>query len=253
MYSGLHITAVIPALDEAEAIADVVADLVALHNEAGLAVIDDIIVADNGSIDDTAALAVQAGARVTHQFRRGYGATCLAALATIEEADVVLFVDGDRSVRVNQTFRLLDAIVAGADLVIGSRILGQVEPGAMTWPQRIGNRLVAGLITLIWRTPVSDLGPFRAIRLPALKRLDMQDSAYGWTVEMQVKALQHGLLIREVPVDCLVRIGRSKVSGTVRGVFGAACGMLGTVLMLWWRGQNCQSHAANKPRPFEQA
>ncbi len=252
MYAGLHITAVIPALNEAEAIAFVVNDLITLRDDKERLVIDDIIVADNGSKDDTARLAAKAGARVVHQPRRGYGSACLAAIAAAGETDVILFVDGDRSVVVIEAIDLLAEISAGADLVVGSRTLGNVEPGAMTWPQRIGNGMVARLISLIWRTRVTDLGPFRAIRISALKCLNMKDSAYGWTVEMQVKAIQHGLTVREVAVDCLCRIGHSKVSGTARGVVGAACGMLGTVLQLWWQGRRCRCQTGNTSMSSEQ-
>ncbi|MGH8701095.1 MAG: hypothetical protein ACREVR_07940, partial [Burkholderiales bacterium] len=125
---------------------------------------------------------------------------------------------------------------AGADLAIGSRALGRVERGAMTWPQIAGNVLITRLIRWLWRAPLTDLGPYRAIRHDALQRLRMSDRAYGWTVEMQVKAFQHKLRVVEVPVDVRVRLGHSKVSGTLRGVFGAGHGML---RMLWrlWRAQ----------------
>ena len=246
MYGEMHVAAIVPALNEAEAIGLVVGDHLSLRGEGGPPVVDRVIVADNGSADDTATLARQAGARVVHEPRRGYGAACLAAIRQAGETDVVLFVDGDRSVVAGQAIGLLEAIADGADLVIGSRTLGRIEPGAMTWPQVIGNRLVAALIGSIWKTPVTDLGPFRAIRYEALRRLSMQDTAYGWTVEMQVKALQQGLAVREVPVDCRVRIGRSKVSGTVRGVVGAAFGMLGTVLRLWWRGGDPRTRFADR-------
>lgn len=241
MYAELHITSVVPALDEEEAIGLVVGDLLALRDARGRPLVDQVIVADNGSTDATAALARQAGARVVAEPRRGYGAACLAAIAEAGETDVFLFVDGDRSVAVEQVPALLAAIGAGADLAIGSRTLGRVESGAMTWPQVAGNRLVARLIARLWSAGITDLGPLRAIRRAALQRLDLRDRAYGWTVEMQVKALQHGLAIREIPVDCRVRLGRSKVSGTLRGVVGAGFGMLGMVLRLWWRGRGTQA------------
>ncbi|MGR8929623.1 MAG: glycosyltransferase family 2 protein [Gammaproteobacteria bacterium] len=237
MYKGLHITAVIPALNEAEAIYYVVSDLRSVRDDKGLVIIDDVIVADNGSTDDTAILAKQGGARVVHEARKGYGAACLAGISAASTTDVILFVDGDHSMVSHQAIGLLNAIYGGADLVIGSRTLGNIETGAMTWPQRVGNQLVTRLISLIWRTKVTDLGPFRAIRLSELNRLNMQDKAYGWTVEMQVKALQQGIKTQEIPVDCLVRVGRSKANGTARGVIGAASGMLGTVLRLWSRGR----------------
>ena len=240
MYKQLHITAIIPALNEEDAIGQVVRDLFTLQNQHGNMIIDDVIVADNGSVDFTALRAREAGAQVVSETQRGYGAACLAAINSITETDVVLFVDGDCSVRVSQTTLLLDAISNGADMVIGSRCLGTVEPGSMSLPQHLGNGLIAKIISLLWRTQVTDIGPFRAIRYPALQNLAMQDRAYGWTVEMQVKALQQGLVVHEIPVDCLVRVGRSKVSGTVRGVIGAACGMFGMIARLWWQGRNAK-------------
>ncbi|PPD05175.1 MAG: hypothetical protein CTY29_02655 [Methylobacter sp.] len=232
MYLGLHITAIIPALNEEQAIGLVVSDLKNLMDKSGLPVIDRIIVGDNGSTDNTAQIAKQAGADVVYEPQKGYGSACLAALGQIQETDIVLFVDGDCSIVVSQTFDLLTAIVEGGDMVIGSRVLGYIEPGAMSWPQKMGNGFVAFAIAKLWRSTLTDLGPFRVIRYPALTNLEMQDKSYGWTVEMQAKALQKGLLVKEVPVDCRVRIGKSKVSGTLRGVIGAAFGMLGMIIRL---------------------
>lgn len=238
MYKQLHITAIIPALNEEDAIGVVVRDLLTQQDMDGKAIVDAVIVADNGSVDFTALRAREAGAQVVSETRRGYGAACLAAMKSIIETDVMLFVDGDYSVRVSQTNRLLDTIAEGADMAIGSRCLGTIEPGSMSLPQHLGNGLIAKIIALVWHAQITDIGPFRAIRYPALQKLAMQDQAYGWTVEMQVKAFQHGLVVREIPVDCLVRVGRSKVSGTVRGVIGAACGMFGMIARLWWQGRN---------------
>ncbi|MDD2725566.1 MAG: glycosyltransferase family 2 protein [Methylovulum sp.] len=235
MYQNLHITAIIPALNEEQAIAQVVGNLLALQDFSGRPLVDAVIVADNGSNDATAALAQAAGASVVFEPRRGYGAACLAAIAHIKATDVVVFVDGDGSVNARQVGYLLAPIAKGADLVIGSRTLGYIQAGAMTWAQQVGTAGVAAIIGLLWSAKVSDLGPFRAIRHPALQALGMQDTTYGWTVEMQVKALQLDFTIVETPVDCLVRLGKSKISGTVRGVFGAVIGMLGMVMRLRWR------------------
>ncbi len=243
MHKNLHITAIIPALNEQDAIGQVVRDLFGLQDQHGKVIIDNVIVADNGSVDFTAQRAREAGAQVVSETRRGYGAACLAAIYSISETDVILFVDGDCSIRVAQATFLLDAISNGADMAIGSRSLGVIESGAMTLPQRLGNDLIAKIIAWVWHAQVTDIGPFRAIRYSALQKLGMQDMAYGWTVEMQVKALQQGLVIVEIPVDCLVRVGRSKVSGTVRGVIGAACGMIGTIARLWWRGRHTKKKA----------
>jgi len=238
MYKQLHITAIIPALNEQDAIGQVVRDLLAQQDSEGKAILDKVIVANNGSVDLTEIRAREAGAQVISEPQRGYGAACLAAINSIIETDVVLFVDGDCSVSVTQSALLLDSISNGADIAIGSRCLGYIEPGSMSLPQRIGNDLIAKIISLVWQTQVTDIGPFRAIRYPALLKLAMQDPAYGWTVEMQVKALQQGLVISEIPVDCLIRVGHSKVSGTVRGVIGAACGMFGMIAYLWWQSRH---------------
>ncbi len=232
MHRGSSAAAVIPARNESQAIAHVIAGLKALRI-ADRPVIDPILVCDNGSSDDTAARATQAGALVVSEPRPGYGGACLAALAHIGRADVVLFIDGDHAFFPAQAIALLDAIADGADLAIGSRVLGRVERGAMTWPQIVSNAIVTRLIRWLWRVPITDLGPYRAIRYAALQRLMMRDRAYGWTVEMQVKAFQQKLRVVEVPVDVRVRIGHSKVSGTLRGVFGAGHGMLRMLWRLW--------------------
>jgi glycosyltransferase involved in cell wall biosynthesis len=243
MYKQLHITVIIPALNEEHAIGLVLKDLFSLQGGDGKVIVDQIIVADNGSSDLTAKYAREAGANVVLETQRGYGAACLAAINSITETDVVVFVDGDCSVRVSQTPRLLYALAKGADMAIGSRCLGTIEPGSMSLPQRLGNGLIARIIALVWRTTVTDIGPFRAVRYSALHKLAMQDQAYGWTVEMQVKAFQQGLVVREIPVDCLVRMGQSKVSGTVRGVIGAACGMFGMIAHLWWQDRKAKKVA----------
>jgi len=235
MYQRNRIAVIIPAFNEELAIREVVIDFLSLHFD-GRRVIDELIVCDNGSMDCTADFAYAAGARVVREEQRGYGAACLTALSALgKRPDVVLFVDGDQSVVPEQAFRLLDEIVLGADLVIGTRTLGIIEPGAMAWPQRIGNKFFTWLIRRLWKIPVSDLGPYRAIRYSALQRLMMADQSYGWTVEMQIKAIQQDLSMIEVPVDTLKRIGRSKVSGTLHGVVGAAGGIFGKVVSLWCR------------------
>lgn len=247
MYQGLSVVAIVPALNEAQAIGGVVEDLLALRALDGSVVIDEVIVTDNGSTDQTGLAAQQAGARVVREPRRGYGSACLAALRSADDFDVVLFVDGDQSVVIFESLLLLETLTNGADMVVGARTLGRIEAGAMTWPQRIGNRLVADLIGWIWRTTVSDLGPFRAVRRTALQDMSMQDPDYGWIVEMQVKALQRRLKIVEVPVSCKVRIGHSKVSGTVRGVIGAAIGMFRALFYFGWQGR--QIAGGSRPVP----
>ncbi len=233
MYNGLSVGVVIPACNEEDNIGPVVSALLALCTDAGSRVIDDVVVCDNGSTDATAAHARAAGARVVVEETPGYGRACLTAIAALHPVDVVLFVDGDQSFETRQALDLLAAITAGADLAIGSRVLGHMEPGAMSMPQIVGNRVAGLLIRLLWGRAVTDLGPFRAIRADALQRLDMRDLAYGWTVEMQVKAIQLDMRLVETPVNTLRRrFGISKVGGTLKGVIGASIGILGMIATL---------------------
>lgn len=236
MYRGLTVGVVVPARDEEGAVGGVVAALLALRGQAQRQLVDDCVVCDNGSRDATAERARQAGARVVKQPTRGYGLACLTALAALRDVDVVLFVDGDGSYRATQARGLLDAIADGADLAVGTRALGTAEAGALSLPQRFGNRLAVWLLLRLWGERFTDLGPYRAIRTAALRRIGMRDRAYGWTVEMQAKAIAFGLRVAEVPVDTLRRRwGKSKVGGTVRGVIGAAVGILSTIAVLRWR------------------
>ena len=233
MYRGLRIGAVVPARDEERNIGPVVRDLLAVRDETGERIIDDFVVCDNGSRDQTALRALEAGARVVRQDRPGYGIACLTALASLAPVDVVLFSDGDQSFVADQAERLLAAIAEGADLAVGSRVNGSAEPGALSLPQVAGNRVAALLIRLRWGQRISDLGPYRAIRAAPLRQIAMEDQAYGWTVEMQIKAIQHGLKVVEVPVDTRKRrSGRSKVGGTIRGVVGASAGILQKIARL---------------------
>jgi glycosyltransferase involved in cell wall biosynthesis len=217
-----RVVVVIPAVDEEEAISRVVSEVPP--------VVEQVIVVDNGSRDDTAARARAAGARVVREPRRGYGQACLAGIAAAPEADVYVFLDGDHSDYPEQLPALLAPILAGeADLVVGSRRLGRRAPGAHPWHAVVGTRLCVALMNRLIGTEATDLGPFRAITAPALRRLDMRERSFGWTVEMQVKARRRGLRVREVPVDYRPRIGRSKVSGTLSGSVRAGASILGTI------------------------
>lgn len=212
---------VIPARNEAPAIARVV--------ESVRKRVDRVIVVDNGSTDGTGDLARAAGAHVVEEPRAGYGRSCLAGIAAADDADVIVFMDGDGADDARDLPALLAPIEAdAADFVVGSRLAGgAVEAGALTWPQRAGNALACGLMRRIWAGPFTDLGPFRAIRADALARLSMEAPTYGWTVEMQIRALKVGLACAEVPVRYRRRVGVSKVSGTVKGVALAGTYILG--------------------------
>ena len=252
MYKSLSVGAVIPACNEEDNIGAVVTALLDLRTDAGHRVIDDLVVCDNGSTDATAQRARAAGARVVVEETPGYGRACLTAIAALYPVDVVLFVDGDQSFEVRQSLDLLAVIADGADLAIGSRALGRREPGALSVPQIAGNRVAGLLIRLLWGKVVTDLGPFRAIRADALRRIDMRDTAYGWTVEMQVKAIQLNMRIVETPVNTLRRrFGISKVGGTLKGVIGASIGILGMIARLRCRGadpgKTCDSKEEERP------
>ena len=234
MLKGKHISVVIPAQNEQDAIGLVVKDLRNLLAEDGLTpLIDCIMVCDNGSTDGTVLCAEAAGATVVSQAVAGYGIACLTALKQLPPTDIVLFVDGDHSFYADQAIPLIRAIANGVDLAIGSRTLGKQEKGALTPPQILGNALASFLIRVLWGVPVTDLGPFRAIDARALDSINMQDKQFGWTVEMQVKAAQHGFRIEEYAVDTRRRIGVSKISGTLLGSYGAAKGILGKIFVLW--------------------
>lgn len=247
MYKNLTVGAVIPACNEADNVGAVVTALLALRTNAGRRVIDEVVVCDNGSTDATALHAREAGARVVSEETPGYGIACLTALAALRPVDVVLFIDGDQSFEVRQSLDLLSAIADGADLAIGSRVLGRMEPGALSSPQLVGNRVASLLIRLLWGRTVTDLGPFRAIRTDALRRIDMRDTAYGWTVEMQIKAIQLNMRLVETPVHTLRRrFGVSKVGGTLKGVIGASIGILGTIVRLRCRRVDAGGTCCNK-------
>ena len=240
MREGHKIGVVIPAFNEAGAIAKVLADIPDW--------VDLIVVADNGSTDATSDIARSCGADVTLETESGYGAACLAGIKCITDHDIIVFLDGDYSDYPDQMKRLVDPIVAGtADLVIGSRRRGQVPVGALTLQQKFGNWLACRLIKLFWGVTYTDLGPFRAVRAVSLEELGMQDRAFGWTVEMQLKAILKNLNILEVPTDYRARIGHSKISGTVRGTILAGHAILGTIAKTAWRERKTLRARFNGP------
>lgn len=234
MYQGQRVGVVIPALNEADSIGRVVDGLVSQCNVDGTRIVDSIVVCDNGSTDQTSARAADSGANVVFEPQKGYGRACLTAIERLlqDAPDITIFIDGDDAFESEAIMGFLAEISSGADMVIGSRTKGICEEGSLSTTQIFGNRLATLLIRIFWGTSYSDLGPYRAIRSSALERLNMVDEAFGWTIEMQIKAIQHGLKITEIPVNSRKRIGESKISGTVVGVVRAGYGILSTILKL---------------------
>lgn len=220
MYRGKTVTLVMPARNEAAALPAVL--------QAVPAQIDEVLVVDNGSTDDTARIVTESGARLVSEPKAGYGRACLAALAAlaVRPPEVVAFADGDGSDDLSKLPALLDPVADGrADLVLACRI--PVEPYALSVQQRFGNWLATRLIRVLWGHGYRDLGPMRVIAWSALEQLGMSDQDYGWTAEMQVKALNRGLRVREHPVPYWRRkAGRSKVSGTLTGSIRAGAKIL---------------------------
>lgn len=218
---------IIPALNEAEGLAVLLPLLVKLG-------IGQIIVADNGSTDRTGEVARAHGAKVAREPQRGYGAACQAGLGAMnDDATIVAFMDADLSDDPAYLNGLIEPCRADlADLVIGYRAPELREPGSLTIQQRFGNWLATRLIRIGWGKRYFDLGPFRAVRRSALDRMGMSDRAYGWTVEMQIRAVECGLRVLEIPVPYRVRKGKSKISGTVRGVILAGYWILRTIAVL---------------------
>ena len=213
----MKLSVIIPALNEEESLPVVLAELpwARLHQ---------VIVVDNASQDRTAAVATAGGALVVYEPQRGYGSSCMAGVRAAHGADILIFLDADGSFDAHEIPLLTGPIERGeAELVLGSRLAGMREHGAMPVHGLIGNWLVARMIGYLADIPLTDLGPFRAIARPTLARLHMAERTYGWPSEMIVKAAQHGAAIREIPVRYRRRHGgQSKVSGTWRGTFGAS-------------------------------
>ena len=221
----MNLAVLIPALDEEQSIGRVIGDL-----PSGL--VDRIVVVDNGSTDSTARVARQAGAEVVSETQRGYGAACLRGLSELgaEPPDVVVFLDGDYSDHPDELQLVAGPVLEGdADFVVGSRMSGRAEKGALLPQARFGNWLACFLMRQVWGVTYTDLGPFRAIRYPLLRALDMQDTTFGWTIEMQIKAAEAGLRIQEVPVSYRRRVGVSKITGTVTGTVKASAKILWTI------------------------
>lgn len=225
------IDVVIPAYNEEESLPKVLA---ALPRPP----VRRIVVANNNSTDSTEKVARQGGAEVVFETRPGYGSACLAGLAHLRANDppeIVVFIDGDYSDHPEELPRVVAPILENrADVVIGSRILGRREPGALLPQARAGNLVACTLIRWLYRHRYTDLGPFRAVRWSSFEQLGMRDPDFGWTAELQVKALRHGLRVTEVPVSYRKRIGVSKITGTIRGTILAGYKILWTVFRYSW-------------------
>ena len=220
---------IIPTYNEARSIALVLADLPSdLTTE--------VIVVDSNSNDETPEIAARMGARVVQEARRGYGRACLTGLAAANSPEVVVFLDGDYSDRPSELPILLAPIIEGrADITLGSRLQGPRSAGALLWHQAFGNRLAASLIKVLYGLNISDLGPFRAGRADVLRALALEETTYGWAVEMILKGALAGFRVVEVPVSYYPRIGKSKISGTLKGTVGAGWFILSLIVRYYFR------------------
>jgi len=225
-----EVAVIIPALNEEQSISQVLDAIPADLN-------CDVIVVDNGSTDRTAEIAAKHGARVVCEPRRGYGSACLAGLGALRSPEVVAFLDADLSDDPSLLTCLVTPILEGrANLVIGSRMLGGRDPGAMPFHTVFGNWLAGHILTCFYHQPATDLGPFRAIRYSALQSLRMADRGYGWTMEMQAKAARLRLRTLEIPVPYRRRVGRSKISGSFWPSVKASMVILATAFrLLRWK------------------
>ncbi len=221
----MKIIVIIPAFNEAKSIDKVIADI-------PQDIVNEVIVVNNNSSDETSKVARQAGATVLNEPRQGYGFACLKGIdyAKKQNPDIVVFLDADYSDYPEEMRLLLKPIIDdNFDMVIGSRALGERQSGSMTIPQIFGNWLATNLLQLFYNVRYSDLGPFRAIKFDKLIALNMRDTTYGWTVEMQLKAAKMKMKTTEVAVNYKRRIGKSKVSGTVKGTIGAGYKIITTI------------------------
>jgi glycosyltransferase involved in cell wall biosynthesis len=225
MQCNPKISVIIPALNEEKSIGLVLKDI-----PKGL--VKEIIVVDNGSHDNTVAMAKNFGGKVVSEPSKGYGAACLRGISMLgEETDIVVFLDADYSDYPQDIHSLLGPLIEGkAELVIGSRLLGTRSKGALLPQALLGNKIATFLIRIFWGFKYTDLGPFRAIKYKDLISLNMRDKNFGWTVEMQIKAIRKGLRVVEIPVRYRKRIGNSKITGTFSGTILAGFKIIYTIL-----------------------
>jgi glycosyltransferase involved in cell wall biosynthesis len=225
----MRVSVIIPTRNEGLSLERVLADLPA-------SLVNEVLVVDSNSTDGTPEIAVRMGARLIREPRRGYGRACLTGLAHVSSPDIVVFLDGDYSDRPAELPRLLAPITEGlADITLGSRLAAPSAPGSLPWHAVFGNRLAAHLITLLFGQRITDLGPFRAARADVLRVLALEETTYGWAVEMILKGALQGFRIVEVPVSYYPRIGQSKISGTVTGTLGAAWFIFSRILSYYVR------------------
>jgi len=221
----MNTTVIIPAYNEEDSIAKVIGDIPQY-------LVSEIIVVDNNSTDGTAEVARNSGATVLIEQRKGYGAACLRGIEYLKniKPEIVVFLDGDYSDYPGELSDIIDPILEKKyDFVLGSRVMGKREKGSLPIQSRLGSLIAGFLIKLFWNVKYTDLGPFRAIRYSKLLQLNMNDKWYGWTVEMQIRAAKKNLKIIEIPVSYRKRIGKSKVTGTVRGTIMASIIIMKTI------------------------
>lgn len=210
MKNNRYISVIIPALNEEESIGKVISEIPKF--------VDEIIVVDNGSTDNTPKAVIENGAKLITENKKGYGKACLSGIKNLKNKDIIVFLDGDYSDYPSEMSLIIEDIIQEkSKFVIGSRITGKLQKGAMPPVAQFGNWLAPFLINLFWGLKFTDLGPFRAITYSALSKMDMIDQNFGWTVEMQIKAAKLKIPCTEVSVSYRKRIGTSKVSGTIIG------------------------------------
>ncbi len=234
----MRVSVIIPTHNEAQAIGRVLADL-----RSDL--VTEVIVVDSNSTDGTPEIAAAMGARVIQEPRRGYGRACLTGLANANNPEVIVFLDGDYSDRPAELPILLAPIFEDrADITIGSRLGPNRNPGALPWHSAFGNRLAASLIHLFYGLKISDLGPFRAGRATVLRALALEEATYGWAVEMILKGALAGFRVVEVPVSYYPRLGKSKISGTLKGTVGAAWFIFSRIVRYYFQGRKLPARPA---------
>ena len=219
------IAVIIPVYNEEKSIKKVI-------NDIPQNIINEVIVVNNNSTDNTVAVAKEAGATVLNETFQGYGAACLTGIRYCKSKgfDIIVFLDGDYSDYPEEIPEIINPIInEDYDFIIGSRILGKKEKGALPFQSQVGSIIAGILINIFWKVKYTDLGPFRAIKFDKLLDLEMQDRWYGWTVEMQIKAARDKYKIKEVPVKYRKRIGQSKVTGTIKGTVMASIIILSTI------------------------